>query len=846
MRSEIPFTLLALVVLIQTLHCSSGADGSVDAGSLRFPPPADSLEDRSVPGELTLEETSGRLDSTIRVEDTDGQVVDVGGEWSDAPILPDSHDWLQAPDLPGADDALPEVPIPDTGPDVATQPEDATADTEDSENQSPDIPPVVEPVQLTYDVVVAGAGSGGAAAALQAARLGMSVALLEETDWVGGQMTAAAVANMDEAGHNRDSGVYKEFIDLVQAHYAGMGKSMGTCYWSTGTQCFEPKVGRQVLESMLAAEPGIDLYFRTGVTAVEAGDVGGKPTVQGVLAKQAGGTAYHFTSAQLIDATEYGDLLPLSPAQFRAGNSVSPNVDPSACVQDNTYTAVIRKYSEGLPGGLGLASTPPGLNAQVLAKFEGVVQTGGFNWLSGPNNYPADWLTHVGYRGMPDSTAPGNYTSSNPELISRTGVNWANDYPFHVADMDPAVRKGAHCEAKLRTLQFLHYMQHDLGQNQWSVADDEGFNSSYNTEDNLCDNIPPQFKEIEKHFPVMPYVRESRRLVGIETVTAGEIRREVHCSGCPPRAVTNFPTALAIGDYPVDLHACNTNADLELQLESEADVPPGFVGGPFQVPLEAFIPQNVDGFLAAEKNLSVSRLTNGAVRLQPITMLTGQAAGALAALAILEEVQPRQLEPLEVQNYLLDHNCRLALQSFSDVPRNNPHWKSVQLVAAHEIMLGYSDIQFGVSDPLLRMWAAVAITRLFNIDTSNPPAFPTFQDVPDSHPAYAAIEALVDAGITSGCSVNPPLFCPEGELTRAELATFIIRGLGIDPANAPAAPYFTDLPGPGSHWSFPYVQLVYQLGLMDGCTAAMFCPDQPVTRGETADAAAATLLHAAL
>jgi len=344
----------------------------------------------------------------------------------------------------------------------------------------------------------------------------------------------------------------------------------------------------------------------------------------------------------------------------------------------------------------------------------------------------------------------------------------------------------------------------------------------------------------------MPYVRESRRLVGKKTLTGGEIRREVHCGGCPPRAVTNFSTALAVGDYPVDLHACNSNSHLELNLESEADVPPGFVGGPFQVPFEVFIPQNVDGFLVAEKNLSVSRLANGAIRLQPITMLTGQAVGAIAGLAVSKGIQPRNLNPLQVQDYLLDQGCRLALQSFADVPRSNPHWKAVQLLAAHEVMQGYSDVQFGIGDPLLRMWAAVLITRLFDISVSNPPPFPTFQDVPASHPAYAEIEALVKEGMTSGCSLNPPLFCPEGSLTRAELATFVIRGLGLDPDNAPGAPYFNDLPGPGSHWSFPFVQLIYQLGLMEGCTPTNFCPDQPVTRGETADTAAATLLHLSL
>ena len=55
--------------------------------------------------------------------------------------------------------------------------------------------------------------------------------------------------------------------------------------------------------------------------------------------------------------------------------------------------------------------------------------------------------------------------------------------------------------------------------------------------------------------------------------------------------------------------------------------------GPFQVPFEVFIPEKVDGLVLAEKNISQSRLVSGATRLQPITMLTGQAAGAIRARA---------------------------------------------------------------------------------------------------------------------------------------------------------------------------------------------------------------------
>ena len=75
------------------------------------------------------------------------------------------------------------------------------------------------PAARSYDVVIAGAGTGGTAAALTAARLGAHVALVEETDWIGGQAAAAAVSTMDEGKElTPPSGFYHEFVDRLQAY----------------------------------------------------------------------------------------------------------------------------------------------------------------------------------------------------------------------------------------------------------------------------------------------------------------------------------------------------------------------------------------------------------------------------------------------------------------------------------------------------------------------------------------------------------------------------------------------------------------------------------------------------
>jgi hypothetical protein len=59
------------------------------------------------------------------------------------------------------------------------------------------------------------------------------------------------------------------------------------------------------------------------------------------------------------------------------------------------------------------------------------------------------------------------------------------------------------------------------------------------------------------------------------------------------------------------------------------------------------------------------------------------------------------------------------------------------------------------------------------------PAVAAFTDVPTSHPYFRHIEALFDSGITSGCQMAPPMYCPERAITRGEMAVFLAKALGL-------------------------------------------------------------------
>jgi len=106
----------------------------------------------------------------------------------------------------------------------------------------------------------------------------------------------------------------------------------------------------------------------------------------------------------------------------------------------------------------------------------------------------------------------------------------------------------------------------------------------------------------------------------------------------------------------------------------------------------------------------------------------------------------------------------------------------------------------------------------------------TFVDVPESHWAYEYIEAIYSHGITRGCSENPLMYCPDQNVTRGQMAAFIIRAKYGETFSYTTTPYFTDVPS--THTFFKYVQKLRD----DGITVVngTYGVDTYVSRGQMA------------
>jgi len=113
----------------------------------------------------------------------------------------------------------------------------------------------------------------------------------------------------------------------------------------------------------------------------------------------------------------------------------------------------------------------------------------------------------------------------------------------------------------------------------------------------------------------------------------------------------------------------------------------------------------------------------------------------------------------------------------------------------------------------------------------------TFTDVSDPSIYYFdAVNIMYEKGITNGCVAAPLEFCPDDTNTRGQMAKFIVIAIeGSSTFSYNPTPYFSDVPA--TYEFFSYIQKLYELGITNGCAttpALMFCPDDGVTRDQTA------------
>jgi hypothetical protein len=181
---------------------------------------------------------------------------------------------------------------------------------------------------------------------------------------------------------------------------------------------------------------------------------------------------------------------------------------------------------------------------------------------------------------------------------------------------------------------------------------------------------------------LMPYWREGRRLVGLERV----LEQQLLPQG-PGERIAPLPlgadgrtTAIAVGNYANDHHY--PGGDWPLAPKS-CRWGGRWSGTPFTIPYGALVSASVVNLLAADKNLSVSHMANGATRLQPLVLNLGQAAGLAAALCVRHGLVPGALPVRQLQEALIDDPRAPA----SPVPLWDTPWHHPERAARQRAVL---------------------------------------------------------------------------------------------------------------------------------------------------------------
>jgi hypothetical protein len=548
----------------------------------------------------------------------------------------------------------------------------------------------------SYDLVVVGGTAGGIACAVRAAREGASVLIVQHNRHLGGMMINGLM-QWDALYDGHRAPLFTELLGKIEKYYRTVyGENSRDHLVARFSQehyplgWAEPHVAEREFNRLLAAEKRITVLLAHYPASVERDGA----LLRGVTLREYGGTKEIKVRGKIFsDATYEGDLLALAKVPYRVGREarsefnephagvVFCNIAKGPAPRDAVEGRLnIHPYSQK-QGTIDPTSPFTADRAVQAYNYRFCVTKDPTNRLMLTRPPPGyDREEYVRYERKSIATNPGPNQKSHMNSPILPGEN--HDYP----EADWPTREKIIERHKNFALGLIWFLQNDESVSRKQRAE---FRQWGLPKDEFADH---------DHIPYEMYVREARRIVGRHVYTEhdnslvpGFARTPVHLD------------SVAITDWYMDSHSCTTNSrpgfhyDGKLILTEESR--------PGQIPYRSLLPQGVDNLLVPVC-LSATHIAWGAVRLEPVWMQTGEAAGVAAAMALKHKIAPAQLNSDQLVRELCER--RFMVSFFNDVNvRGSETWiPMVQHLATRGF---FHDYNARMGDPLklatAKVWA---------------------------------------------------------------------------------------------------------------------------------------------
>ena len=522
-------------------------------------------------------------------------------------------------------------------------------------------------------VLVWGGGTGGVAAALQAARSGANTLLLTPGRWLGGMVSTAGVCCPD--GNELapwQTGLWGAFLRaLYQAEPEGLDQNWVSCFG------YRPTTAERILQNWVEALPNLQWWSECQLLDVECSG----SSVQAVLIQRCG-DVHHIGCDVVVDGSDRGDLLPLVETPFRFGWEAQELWgEPSAPSEKRLNTEdffrdqPVQSPTWVVMGQLQSDRVEPHAVSNIDSDDQPV--------LTAPFELACEAF------GLQRTITYGRLPGGQVML------NW----PLHGNDWHRGLERAFSGDPQQEAELFLEMQAHSLQFAEVLSEASDGWLT-------LGHGFPQESGSPAPWLAAMPYWREGRRMIGLQTVIEQELLPQTTGPSIAalPLNDAGEVASIAVGNYANDHHY--PGSDWPLAPKS-CRWGGRWTGTPFCIPYQALVSADVVNLLAADKGFSTSHMANGATRLQPLIFNVGQAAGAAAALSIRLRCPLASLPVHLLQELLIEEpTAPSGMVPLWDTPWHHPHWQQRQraclenpaLIGANGCWLG-SDAQTPADPP---------------------------------------------------------------------------------------------------------------------------------------------------